>query len=323
MRAWLTLLGCSAWAAASALAAQTPANGPNFPPGDLARMNAAKATYDKLPDGPGTGPYRAIRTAERSLPDHVVYRPADLASLGGFKLGVLVWGNGGCSDDGARQHLNEIASHGYLVIAPGRVLSGPGAPPTPVTPPPPGPLGIKTTTAEVAAGIDWALAENRRPGSPLYQRIDPSMVAVSGHSCGGLQALQIAADPRIHAVIIHNSGVFPNGTNPIKGISVDKSLLRKLHTPVLYVLGGTTDVAFPNGSDDYEKIDSVPAMLVSHDTGHGGTFFQANGGDNAQVAVAWLDWQLRHDPQAAHWFVGPDCRLCTDTQWTVHKKRID
>ena len=49
---------------------------------------------------------------------------------------VDLWGaahtiNGGCSDDGAssRFHLLEIASHGYLVIASGRILSGPGAPP--------------------------------------------------------------------------------------------------------------------------------------------------------------------------------------------------
>jgi hypothetical protein len=44
---------------------------------------------------------------------------------------VVAWGIGGCSDDGAnrRFHLLEIASHGYLVIASGRILSGPAAPP--------------------------------------------------------------------------------------------------------------------------------------------------------------------------------------------------
>lgn len=282
----------------------------------------AEAAYDALPDTPGTGRYPAARFVDPRLPDHVIYRPAKPA---GQKLGVVVWGNGGCGDDGAsaRQHLAEIASHGYVVIAPGRVLSGPGAPPRPAKRPPPGPLGIKTTTADVAAGIDWALAENGRAGSPLFGRIDRQAIAVSGHSCGGLQALQVAADPRIRAVIIHNSGVFKDGGNPIRGMTIDKSALTRLHTPILYVMGGPGDIAWPNGNDDYDRITTVPAVIASLDVGHGGTFREANGGRIASVAVAWLDWQLRGDPRAGSWFTGSDCRLCTDARWTVRRKRID
>ena len=73
------------------------------------------------PDTPGTGRFPAIKEEVASLAGHVVYRPKDLAALGAVKLGVVAWGNGGCSDDGAssRFHLLEIASHGYLVIASG------------------------------------------------------------------------------------------------------------------------------------------------------------------------------------------------------------
>jgi len=259
------------------------------------------------------------------LAEHLIYRPVDLDGLGSRKLGVLVWGNGGCSDDAAsaRLHLAEIASHGYVVIAPGRALTGPGSPPRPATPPPAGPLGIKTTSAQVSAGIDWALAENNRRGSAFYHRIDPKLVAVSGHSCGGLQALQIAPDPRIGAVIIHNSGVFKDGTNPIAGLTIAKSALTRLHTPVLYVMGGPTDIAWPNGNDDFERIEHVPVAIASLDVGHGGTFHDANGGKAAQVDVAWLEWQLRGDKAAARWFRGADCRLCSDPAWTLRKKRID
>ncbi|GAA0298687.1 hypothetical protein GCM10009087_05650 [Sphingomonas oligophenolica] len=291
-------------------------------------MRLEFAAYDAMPDTPGSGPYPAAKLVDPGFADHVIYRPANLKALGSRKLGVLVWGNGGCSADGAsaRLHLEEIASHGYLVIAPGRVLSGPGAPPRTKSPGAPGALGalgVDTTTAQVAAGIDWALAENARPASPLYRRIDPQMVAVSGHSCGGLQALQIAGDPRIRAVIIHNSGIFADGTNPIRGITVDKSLLQTLHTPILYIMGGPTDIAWPNGNDDYRRIDKVPAVLVSLGVGHGGTFHQPNGGRVTQVDVAWLDWQLRHDNAAARWFSGASCRLCTNSEWTVLKKKID
>jgi dienelactone hydrolase len=289
------------------------------------KMRADNSAYDVMPDTQGTGLYPATRMVDPRLSDHIVYRPADLTMLDRRKLGVLVWGNGGCSDDAAsaRLHLAEIASHGYVVIAPGTALSGPGAPPRPETPPRSVPLGIKTTYTQVAAGIDWALAENRRKNSPLYGRIDPELIAVSGHSCGGLQALQIAPDPRIHAVIIHNSGVFPANTNPIQGITIAKSALTKLHTPVLYVMGGPTDIAWPNGNNDFDRIKAVPAMIVSLNVGHGGTFHEPNGGRITPVDVAWLDWQLRHDTAAGRWFKGKDCRLCNDPEWTVRKKQID
>jgi hypothetical protein len=80
------------------------------------------------PNTPGTGPYPAMKEEIPALPRHVVYRPANVPAMGAQKLGVVAWGNGGCSDDAAsaRFHLLELASHGYLVSASGRMLSGPG-----------------------------------------------------------------------------------------------------------------------------------------------------------------------------------------------------
>ena len=105
-----------------------------------------------------------------SLPRHVVYRPQDLNALGSTKLGVVAWGNGGCSDDAAssRFHLLEIASHGYLVVASGRILSGPGAPPREPRPAPPqGQLPApRTQVSDLTDAVDWALAENQRPAAP-------------------------------------------------------------------------------------------------------------------------------------------------------------
>ncbi|WP_233222092.1 alpha/beta hydrolase [Allosphingosinicella deserti] len=287
-----------------------------------------RAAYAAMPDTKGTGRYPALKEVDASLPDHVVYRPADLGGLGGRKLGLLVWGNGGCSDDGAsaRQHLAEIASHGYVVVAPGKILSGPGAPPASAEPRRPNASGglppVKTTAADVARGIDWALAENGRLGSRYFGRIDPKAVAVAGHSCGGLQAIEIGADPRVKAVIVHNSGIFTDGSNPIPGVTVDKAMLKALHTPVLYVLGGTSDVAWPNGSDDFRRIEHVPAVFATSGVGHGGTFRQSNGGQVAQIATAWLNWQLRGDSGAGRMFTGDPCGLCTDPSWKVERKGI-
>jgi hypothetical protein len=311
--------------APGAYAADAPATPPAFNP---AEVRAAMEAFNKLPDTVGTGRYPALKEEVASLPDHVIYRPADLTKLGKAQLGVLAWGNGGCAADGAggRFHLAEIASHGYLAIASGKILSGPGAPPhaEPAMPAPGGPIPPPATkAASLTEAIDWALKENARAGSPYFGRINPNWVAVSGWSCGGLQALQIAADPRVHAVIIHNSGIFSAGANPMKGMDITKAALKKLHTPVIYILGGPTDIAYANGEDDFKRIEHVPAMVANLDVGHGGTFLQPNGGPAASVAVSWLDWQLKGDAQAAKRFAGPRCGLCSDPAWKVERKRLD
>src|SRR3954468_7502423 len=75
-----------------------------------------------LPDVPlGSGPYKAIMSQEKGLPEQVAYYPADLAKMGNRKLPIVTWGNGSCLYAGNRfrQYLTEIASHGYLVVAGG------------------------------------------------------------------------------------------------------------------------------------------------------------------------------------------------------------
>lgn len=296
------------------------------PPPDRAAAAERQAEINKRPDTPGTGRFPAMKEEVASLPRHVVYRPADLAGLGRTKLGVVAWGNGGCSDDGAssRFHLLEIASHGYLVIASGSILSGPGAParePRPAATPgqsqPP-----RTQVSDLTDAVDWALAENQRTGSPYFGRIDPALIAYSGWSCGGVQALQVAKDPRARTLVIHNSGVLNNGPTTMTGISVGKEVLQTLHTPVIYIEGGPADIAYANGMDDFNRVTHVPIAMANLPVGHGGTFNEPNGGAAASVAVSWLDWQLRGDAQSARRFTGDDCGLCKDTQWTLQRKQF-
>jgi hypothetical protein len=301
-------------------AAQQP---PGAAPGDAA---ARQAALNSRPDTPGTGRFPAMKEEMPSPPGHVVYRPRDLSALGNTKLGVVAWGNGGCSDDGAssRFHLLEIASHGYLVIASGRIFSGPGAvarEPRPTAasgaPAPP-----RTQAADLTAAVDWAIAENGRRGSPFFGRIDPAQIAYSGWSCGGLQALEVARDPRVKTLVLHNTGVLNSGSSAIPGMNVGKEVLQTLHTPTIYILGGPTDIAYPNGMDDFTRISHVPVAVASLPVGHGGTFNEPNGGAAASVAVSWLNWQLRGDQQSGLRFVGDNCGLCQDTQWTFERKQF-
>jgi hypothetical protein len=306
--------------------AQQPATQPAAPPQPDRAALERQAELNSRPDTPGSGRFAAMKEEVASLPRHVVYRPKNLAALGNTKLGVVAWGNGGCSDDGAssRFHLLEIASHGYLVIASGRILSGPGAPPR--EPRPAAPQGQlpspRTQVSDLTDAVDWALAENTRAGSPYFGRIDPAQIAYSGWSCGGVQALQVANDPRVKTLVIHNSGIPNNGPTNMTGITVGKEVLQALHTPVIYIEGGPKDIAYENGMDDFKRITHVPVAMANLPVGHGGTFNEANGGAAASVAVSWLDWQLRGDAQSARRFVGEDCGLCKDAAWSLQRKQF-
>jgi dienelactone hydrolase len=219
--------------------------------------------------------------------------------------------------------LLEVASHGYLVIVPGAIYTGPGAIERPAELPPAGPNVVLTTHQQLAEAITWALAENERAGSPYFGLIDPAAIAVSGFSCGGLQALFNAGDPRVRTVVMMNSGLFPEGETTMAGMTADKSLLQTLHGPILYVLGGESDIAYTAGMDDFARIEHVPAAVANIDKGHGGTYWEENGGAAAKVVVQWLNWHLRGDAEAGRTFVGAACGLCGDPAWQLETKGFD
>lgn len=314
---------CGALVAAAALATALGAANAQQPSAEEARQ--AREAQNRVPNTPGDGPYPSVIETDPGIPGHVIYRPADLTPFGGGKLPVLAWGNGGCADDGAahRFHLAQIASYGYLVVAAGHWRSGPGA--TDGAAPPRAAAGgglppAATTAEDVREGLDWALAETARPGSRYHGKVDKGALAVAGHSCGGLQAIQLASDPRVKTVLVHNSGIFNEGGSPIPGLSVSKEMLGNFHTPVLYILGGPTDIAYENGVDDFNRVERVPIVLADLPVGHGGTFGQPMGGAVAHVTVDWLEWQLKGDQVAGRTFLGENCRLCAGTDWTLRRK---
>jgi hypothetical protein len=116
--------------------------------------------------------------------------------------------------------------------------------------------------------------------------------------------------------------VFNEGRSAIPGMDVRKDVLQTVHTPAIYILGGPKDIAYENGMDDFKRIAHVPVAVANLAVGHGGTFNEPNGGAAASVAVSWLDWQLRGDAQAGKRFVGDDCGLCKDAQWSFERKQF-
>lgn len=265
--------------------------------------------YEDAPGGSGQWP--AIVEVRSDLPTHTIYRPENPPQT---PVPLLIWGNGGCSDNGLshQNFLREIASHGYLVVSLGHVRGVGTAVDMPED-------SDATTVGQMAEAMAWADIVNERDGDPLAGRIDTDRIAIAGHSCGGLQTISFSANPRTDTSMIFNSGVYnqPGGRSRIR---VDKTALEALHAPVAYFTGGPSDVAHPNASDDAARLaDSghIPLFFGWLPVGHGGTFSAENGGAWAEVAVHWLDWQLKGDAASGNWYLGEDCGLCQNSDWTV------
>jgi hypothetical protein len=266
-----------------------------------------------IEDG-GTGPYSAIMETDPTLPTHTIFRPQNLSAFGeNEKLPIIAWGNGACANS-PWEHINflsEVASHGFLVVAIGHM-------------PKEGEKATgKSVSAELTDAMDWAIARNEDKESPFYGKVDISKIAVSGMSCGGLQTLEVAPDPRVTTAVVCNSGVLPNPRGGMPGMpNVSKDQLTKLHSPTLYLLGGEKDIAYNNGMDDFKRIDHVPVFVANMDVGHGGTYAQPHGGEFARVATAWYKWQLKDDQEAGKLFTDTPSGLAQSQEWSVQKKNL-
>jgi hypothetical protein len=144
-------------------------------------------------------------------------------------------------------------------------------------------------------------------------------------SCGGVQAIEASADPRVNTTIVANSGLMAVPTTMSgSGKPVPKESLNLMHAPVLYLSGDESDIAFANANDDFEKINHIPVFRAfEKGAGHGGTYHDPDGGAFGRVALAWLDWQLKGNKEAAKMFQGEKCGLCVDPQWVTRKKKIE
>lgn len=276
---------------------------------------AQETVTSRVVEDGGTGHFKAIMMTESSLPTHTVFRPTDLnAAAKKGKLPIIVWGNGACADS-PWEHVNflsEVASHGFLVVAIGVMPQKEGEQ-----------QRSQSKASKLTDAINWAIAQHEDKASPYYGKLDTKNIAVSGMSCGGLQALEVAPDPRVSTAVICNSGILPNTGGGMPGMpALTKDQLEKVHTPTLYLLGGEEDIAYANGMDDFKRLNHVPVFVANMDVGHGGTYREPHGGEFAKVATAWFQWQLKDDKEAGKMFTGNPAGLSKNPNWTVDKKNI-
>ena len=264
-------------------------------------ISSIAAPTKKIIDEGGSGPFKAEAISEPTLPGFVVYKPQNMLAAVEHEgpLPLLVFANGGCNDTSLphEKMLNDLASYGYLVIALGemqeriddRKLN-------------------KSPNEDMIRAIDWAEKMNKNKKSVYYKSIDLEYVALGGQSCGGAQVLANAADPRVKTYIMCNSGM---GNISMSGAS--KEDLKKLHGPILYLIGGEGDVAYANAIVDYENIKQVPVAFANQlRVGHGGTFHEQYGGSFSQMLRMWLSWQFKDQRQNIDVFLRNNLRAFPD-----------
>lgn len=172
-----------------------------------------------------------------------------------FPLIVFSHGSGGLSIQSyfLAEHL---ASHGFVVIAPGHVgntaldLLFPGTP-----------FEASDRPLDVSLVITDLLEKDLDPASPFFGRIDPWRIGVAGHSFGGFTTLAMSAgfqdvppDPRVRALM------------PIAPVSTAFSdeELAAIDEP-LFILGGTSDITTPIDPQSvraFEQTVTRPAWRV-------------------------------------------------------------
>ena len=248
----------------------------------MALAMIANPVKKKIIDEGGSGPYKAEAITESTLPGFVVYKPADMlnAVTTGGPLPLVVFANGGCNDTSLphEKMLNDLASYGYMVIALGEMQDSIND----------RKLG-KSPNSDMIKAIDWAEKANADSKSGYLGAIDMEYVALAGQSCGGAQVLANAGDPRVKTYIMLNSGM-----GDITMAEASSESLKNLHGPILYIIGGESDIAYNNAELDYERISHVPVAFANQlKAGHGGTFGEQFGGSFSRMARTWLSWQFK------------------------------
>lgn len=248
----------------------------------------------------------------KDKPNFNITRPTDLNASEGL-LPVVVWANGGCvrSDFTWAPLFKRWASAGFVVLSLTSESTDEGLG---------GLLSALNTTSKVEHKqlIDWVVAQNK--AGPYAGKLDLERVIVAGNSCGGVTALEVAAeDDRL-------AGVFVLSGSSAVG-SVDKAIMGAVKVPVGYIVGGEEDIAGANARGDYAALkEGIPAMIVNRREGDHQTVSTDEKilPEDAEIALNWMDLVLYGTPAAYDALTSKNvCDKCTPGDWTLTAKHLE
>lgn len=221
-----------------------------------------------------------------TVPKFYVYRPMEMATSG-YCHPVVIWSNGhGDQPSTYEVLLNNLASHGFVVVASLSSIPSQGTPLPAVT------------------GAQWITAQNDDATSEFYHHLDTAHIGASGHSEGGLATTKAASDPHITAI----ATVSGAGANP------------GIHGPAL-LFCGEKDTVVPCSSvmTTYSSIKDQPAMLADNlSADHGSWLYQSGAkGVDITAITGWMRVHLMGDTANRKMFYGAGCTLCTDSRVKV------
>jgi dienelactone hydrolase len=257
---------------------------------------AAGASFPAVSDLGADGPYMPM-TVMNTGPNsnYTVYRPAELAP-GGAKNPIVAWMSGGGSTPSQYDLLPHLASHGFVVVASNTSPE----------------LGAEVELGkEIIEGIDWILGENMASASDYFGKLDASKVASMGYSMGALATTTIAGDARL-TTTVH-----------ISGGNMETDRVKMLHAPAAFVCGASgTDIAGANCASDFDAAMSPVFYAVFKGGDHLGVRTQPYAGRIQILVTGWLRWQLMSDKSLDSMFLGDQCMICKDPNWTVKQKGL-
>jgi hypothetical protein len=259
-----------------------------FPPGP--EVNSTKLIIQGKP-----GAYSVAISEIAAFPGRTVYLPQNVPPS--VKVPIFAWENGMCYLYGRmyQAFLQEVASHGYLVIAP----------------------GARDKLDQGRSTADWQLdtISQARGWANAPFSIDRTKVAVGGHSCGGGETFRNLA--RVDPSEVTTGLIFNSASPP--------EVLDDISVPMLWVHGGQTDTEDRISANlDYvsKSRPELPVALVGLQTGHLGSFWWPRGGIYAETAVKWLNGQLKNVTEDKNFFYGEKKSGAAKRGWAVDSNNL-
>ncbi len=239
------------------------------------------------------GPVAGAGVDGGAPPQFTLFRPKDLAQ-GGLCHPLITWGNGtGATPSMYKVLLNNLASHGFVVIGSNSPNVAQGNP------------------APMIVGVTWVLEQNDDPTSELYHRIDTTHIGATGHSQGAMATSQAATDSHITTSV------------PICGAMTEKNL----HGPAMFFCGGQDTLVGCSGAQNaLTAVTTLPAMFAEYVSADHGSWMSFTGNKPSPVETAitaWMRVHLMGDDSLRSWFYGASCKLCTDSAWIITQKNMD